>query len=406
MRSLLLVALLAVPAFAQSSAVDLPPNDTGKFFVTIYSQPGCVACDKLVQDWKNSPSLKAFAVPDHPSQSWAHFTIIKPDSALAANFKNANPPINQVPTIVVQPPKNGDYGPETTTIFRKTGYEGKPGDTDRLAGDIAKALKKFVGIVKPTVPDQQVTPFNPLAPTPAVNPVPTPQIPPAVDPAVEPTPDPNTDGPYPDYPQAILILDESGLKNRIKARLADFAIEQLSKKLGIDTAMFTMDWEEAQEKGYPLTRDQIPAVVISNKAKLTGMLTVSVLEAFKNQDAAVVPATPAEPTKPAVAETPEEIPFPAFPIGAIPALFMGGGIVAAVPLGIWGLRVIRRRRKLAGKTQLLPDEAFDFIEKLIGDLTNDVSTKEAELNAKKARVAALNEKVANAAGKPAPETVA
>jgi len=62
-----------------TEALSPPADDSGKWFVVIFSQRGCAPCEQLKRDWNSSPELQAWARPGDPKQSWAHYTEFRTD---------------------------------------------------------------------------------------------------------------------------------------------------------------------------------------------------------------------------------------------------------------------------------------------------------------------------------------
>ena len=181
-------------AFVQAMAP--PADDSNKWFISIVSMQNCVPCTKLKQDWASNQDLRAFAKPDSPKDSWAHFAIYDKDDD-SQQFRFTGLKITAYPTIIVQPPRSGVYGDPSTVVFQKTGYNG---NARQLAQGMADAIKKYVAKLPkkmgpfnpegPRTPPFKPTPkVEPIAPPVMPGPVPTPDVPPPPD----PVPDDNND---------------------------------------------------------------------------------------------------------------------------------------------------------------------------------------------------------------------
>lgn len=117
----------------------LPEDDSGKWFVTVIKMQGCGACVQLMRDWQRSPDLLAFANPLDPKQSWAHFNSYdRADKSQMWRYEKLH--ISQFPTILIQPPRNGQYGPARTIVFQNT-YHGSPKE---LASQMRAAIQRYV----------------------------------------------------------------------------------------------------------------------------------------------------------------------------------------------------------------------------------------------------------------------
>lgn len=169
-----------------------PPDDSDKFFISVITMKGCTPCAKLKADWAKDEWLRAFAKPDDPSKSWAHFNVYDKDDA-SQSFRWKEIDLGGFPTVLVQPPRSGKYGPAATVVFQQTGYSGDP---HKLATSLSAALRRYVATLpkKDGAGQRDVKP--PWKPTPKVDPpvVPAPPDPkpgpeiPVIPPEVKPGP--------------------------------------------------------------------------------------------------------------------------------------------------------------------------------------------------------------------------
>jgi hypothetical protein len=120
-------------------AVAPPPDDSGKWFVTVWTGPGCAPCEKLKKDFRNSPALLSFVAAPPGRLAWAHYNEYRTDDQTQASRRAAYK-ISAVPTVIVQPPVNGTWGNPRTVVFYEQGYDGRP---EKLAERISAAVKSF-----------------------------------------------------------------------------------------------------------------------------------------------------------------------------------------------------------------------------------------------------------------------
>lgn len=133
-------------AIAQFAAA--PPTDNEKWFISVWASKKCPACTRLKELWKSDPTLRAYAKPENPKDSFAHFTWyytedpyqkwrLEPPSTLR---------IERVPTIVVQPPrwKNAEgqwvYGNPNDVVLKYV-WDGSP---ERLSKAINSSIRAYV----------------------------------------------------------------------------------------------------------------------------------------------------------------------------------------------------------------------------------------------------------------------
>lgn len=128
----------ATDQIAQALAV--PEDDSHKWFISVITSPDCQACARLKADWKTSAVLRAFANPDDPKESWAHYRVYRADDA-TQKWRWKNIRISGYPTILIQPPRKGQFGDPSTVVMQCAGYDG---DAKRLSGAMSSAIRKYV----------------------------------------------------------------------------------------------------------------------------------------------------------------------------------------------------------------------------------------------------------------------
>jgi hypothetical protein len=135
-------------AFGQISS--LPDNDADKWFVYVISRKNCPACETLKTQWASDRWLRAYAVPENPKESWAHFTWYDYNDPLQ-NWRWTKSPSNPnavtiaaFPTIIVQPPRSGIYGNPSTVVFQYV-YEGDP---KTFSEKVNAAIKRYLELLQ------------------------------------------------------------------------------------------------------------------------------------------------------------------------------------------------------------------------------------------------------------------
>jgi hypothetical protein len=125
-----------------------PPRDIDKWFIYAVGIKGCKACQELAEEWKTNTILRAYAKPESPRESWAHFTYLRYDDPLQSwrwkkSEKNPNPPvITAFPTIICQPPRNGAW--VASDIVYQGVYQGDP---KKFSQELNRAIKLYVSTV-------------------------------------------------------------------------------------------------------------------------------------------------------------------------------------------------------------------------------------------------------------------
>ena len=124
---------------AMIQATAPPPDDSYKWFIVVIKQPGCEPCARLLSDFQRAPELLAFVSAAEPYKPWAHFVVYDQTDA-TQQFRLKDYRIAGYPTLVVQPPLNGTWGPPGTVVWQTTGYDGNP---KKLAQSITKYVRLY-----------------------------------------------------------------------------------------------------------------------------------------------------------------------------------------------------------------------------------------------------------------------
>lgn len=121
-----------------------PANDNSKWFVSVIGKKDCPACARLKELWKENDTLRAYAKPDDPRTSWAHFTWYDYDDPYqkwrwTKSAQNPNPiEITAFPTIIVQPPRSKKYGDPQTVVLKYV-WENDPEAFSRVVNNAIRA---------------------------------------------------------------------------------------------------------------------------------------------------------------------------------------------------------------------------------------------------------------------------
>ena len=121
------------------AAMGPPASDKEKWFISVITTRGCAPCEKLQREFSSDPWLHALADPQNPERSWSHFNRYdRSDRSQMWRFDKLR--IDSYPTILVQPPRSGSYGPPGTVVFQGS-YQGDP---RRLATEMTQAIRRYL----------------------------------------------------------------------------------------------------------------------------------------------------------------------------------------------------------------------------------------------------------------------
>lgn len=243
-------------------ALSPPADDSSKWFVTLIVKPGAADSEAMRSTFASDPALRPWVDVREPLKSTTHYHVRSIDDATQADWLSGLRPAiarSGLPLVVLQPPKNGQFGPSATIVKLIGGVV--PGD--KLAAklrtaiiDYVQAIESPVGWALPTaLPTASPTagehakqfvssahptgigvppPFN----VPPKDPPPPPNTPPAVPfdwppvvPVAPAVPPPNPTLPASDLPERVLawltwaLLFAAGW---IGARLKTFSGEKIA----------------------------------------------------------------------------------------------------------------------------------------------------------------------------------
>jgi thioredoxin-related protein len=120
----------------------LATEDSSKWFITLLIADGCPHCERLRRDFAQHPQLKAIVDTGARQKSWAHWNVCAmEDSVQSRRFKatHSSVKIQGYPTLLVQPPRNGQYGNSQAIVLQKTGYDG---DAPKLARQLSSSIER------------------------------------------------------------------------------------------------------------------------------------------------------------------------------------------------------------------------------------------------------------------------
>lgn len=123
-----------------AAALATPPDDSHKWYLSLVSTDNCAACERLKRDFAQHPDLSGWVNVSQPEHSWAHYNVYRYDDE-SQRFRFKDMRIKGFPTLIIQPPRNRQYGDPRTIVMQKTGYDGNAAKLNREMGD---AIKRYV----------------------------------------------------------------------------------------------------------------------------------------------------------------------------------------------------------------------------------------------------------------------
>jgi len=229
-------------------AIGPPADDSHKWFISVIGQPNCPACQSLKHDFATSPHLRPFVNAQTPAESWAHYHVFNvQDQTQAWRWRGIK--VKTTPTIIVQPPRNEQFGNPATVVLQIDGYNG---DAEKLADTLRAGIRRYTepeaGALFP-----RLFPNRPnILPQPTVVPEPTPTVepppfvvPPAIDVDVVPPPMPDVQpepapAPEPESEPAAATTGDDALIDLVVSLLGKSRSESLDTILLIVLVVLTL----------------------------------------------------------------------------------------------------------------------------------------------------------------------
>jgi hypothetical protein len=118
---------------AIADALAPPESDAHRWYFTLITKKGCPPCEALKRDLQSSETLRAWVDLSDPAKSTFHFQERKVEDATQRDWLegvDAQLRKNGVPCVVIQPPRNGEYGANSTVVAAIHGYS-TPTDLDK-----------------------------------------------------------------------------------------------------------------------------------------------------------------------------------------------------------------------------------------------------------------------------------
>ncbi len=130
------------PADAISEALATPADDSDRWFVTTVYEDGKPASQKLVYDFGNAKQLRSWADDSHYHTREASSETQK--DWLNESLKQKITQSGGYPAVVIQPPRNGKYGPNSTIVGVCGGYDGNPAN---MSARIRAKVTQYITIL-------------------------------------------------------------------------------------------------------------------------------------------------------------------------------------------------------------------------------------------------------------------
>jgi hypothetical protein len=129
---------------AYRAAMAPPALDDQRWYITLICSKGCAPCERLKQDFFRSPDLMAFVSAPDEAKAWAHFNVFMAEDT-TQQWRLSAYKVTAYPTVIVQTPRDGSWGPKGTVIYQQSGYDG---DAKKLAGNMRTALRAYAAKVQ------------------------------------------------------------------------------------------------------------------------------------------------------------------------------------------------------------------------------------------------------------------
>lgn len=122
------------------AALAPPPDDSHKWYVSVITTENCPWCELLKKHFSETEELRAWVNVDNQEESWAHYNVYRQEDR-TQDWRWQNLAIRGYPTLIIQPPRNREWGDPATVVMQKTGYDG---NARSLSQSMKKAIETYV----------------------------------------------------------------------------------------------------------------------------------------------------------------------------------------------------------------------------------------------------------------------
>jgi hypothetical protein len=119
---------------AATSAYGPPADDSHKWFITILADESAES-KQLLSDIANKPELRAWVNVEKPKESWSHFNVYYSKDK-TQSFRWSHIKVDRLPVVLLQPPRNWDFGNPATVVLQRSGYT----ESSQLSKDFSQAI--------------------------------------------------------------------------------------------------------------------------------------------------------------------------------------------------------------------------------------------------------------------------
>lgn len=120
------------------AAVAPPEDDSDQWYVTLFVDEK-LPSTQLKAAFQKEPALNCFVAAPAGNRPWAHFNVFNGGDR-TQKWRIERYKIGSYPTIVIQPPRNGDFGPPDNVVVHIAGFDG---DTAALAKKIQEGVRFY-----------------------------------------------------------------------------------------------------------------------------------------------------------------------------------------------------------------------------------------------------------------------
>lgn len=127
-----------------ADALAPPEDDSHKWYLTVVTMTNCPACEKLKEAFKSAPQMKAWVNVDDPEKSTCHYQVRNIEDKTQQDwFAAIGPQLKKggFPAVIIQPPRNGAYGANSTVVKVLHGFDG---DAEKYTRRMRDAIVVYV----------------------------------------------------------------------------------------------------------------------------------------------------------------------------------------------------------------------------------------------------------------------
>lgn len=122
------------------AALAPPPDDSHKWYISLVTTENCPWCELLKKHFAETEELRAWVNVENQEESWAHYNVYRQEDR-TQDWRWQNVKFRGYPALIIQPPRNREWGDPSAVVMQKTGYDG---NARALSASMRTSIETYV----------------------------------------------------------------------------------------------------------------------------------------------------------------------------------------------------------------------------------------------------------------------